>query len=110
MPDAGIDVASKDAVAQVKMEGILTGRPIVQALFGVATAEGKRGLFFSLAGYTPWQSNGQIEWESRSLRSIIKVSPLPSTPQLLSSCERHLARFARPHCDVAHRCRVEGTS
>ena len=61
MPDAGIDVASKDAVVQVKMEGILTGRPIVQALFGVATAEGKRGLFFSLAGYTPLA----VEWANR---------------------------------------------
>jgi len=59
--DAGIDVASKDAVAQVKMEGILTGRPIFQALFGVATAEGKRGLFFFLAGYTPLA----VEWANR---------------------------------------------
>lgn len=50
--DAGIDVDSSHAVAQVKMEGVPTGRPAVQALYGVATGEGKQGLFFSLAGYT----------------------------------------------------------
>ncbi|MFJ8197133.1 restriction endonuclease [Streptomyces sp. NPDC096152] len=51
--DGGIDVVSARAVAQVKMEGKPTGRPIVQQLHGVAVHEGKTGVFFSLAGYTP---------------------------------------------------------
>jgi len=59
--DEGIDVTSKAAVAQVKMEGILTSRPVVQALFGVATAEEKKGLFFSLGGYTP----DALSWGSK---------------------------------------------
>ena len=56
--DSGIDVTSSAAVAQVKMEGLPTGRPAVQALFGAATAAGKAGFFFSLAGYTAQA----IEW------------------------------------------------
>jgi len=51
-PDCGLDVISTEAVAQVKMEGVPTSRPILQALHGVAQAEDKRGLFFSLNGYT----------------------------------------------------------
>jgi hypothetical protein len=51
-PDGGLDVISTEAVAQVKMEGVPTSRPILQALHGVAQAEDKRGLFFSLNGYT----------------------------------------------------------
>lgn len=50
--DSGVDVVAAGAVAQVKMEGVPTGRPTVQALLGAAVGEGKDGLFFSLAGYT----------------------------------------------------------
>jgi hypothetical protein len=39
-------------VAQVKMEGVKTTRHMVQALYGVASLEDKRPVFFSLAGYT----------------------------------------------------------
>ncbi|MGW0708412.1 restriction endonuclease [Streptomyces sp. NPDC002643] len=51
--DGGIDVVSEEAVAQVKLEGKATGRPTVQQLHGVAVNEGKTGVFFSAAGYTP---------------------------------------------------------
>lgn len=51
-PDGGIDVRSVEAVAQVKAEVAPVGRPKVQQLHGVASATGKLGLFFSLAGYT----------------------------------------------------------
>jgi ribosomal protein S25/PAS domain-containing protein len=50
--DAGIDVEASEVVAQVKMEGIPTGRQVVQQLHGVARAAGKKDVFFSLAGYT----------------------------------------------------------
>ncbi|TGN66912.1 restriction endonuclease [Nocardioides eburneiflavus] len=50
--DGGVDVVSAEAIAQVKMEGIATGRPVVQAIAGVASLEGKKALVFSLAGYT----------------------------------------------------------
>lgn len=50
--DEGIDVLSAKAVAQVKTETVPVGRPALQRLFGVAHAEGKEALFFSLSGYT----------------------------------------------------------
>ncbi|MEU5525165.1 restriction endonuclease [Streptomyces sp. NPDC047860] len=55
--DGGIDVVSTRAVAQVKMEGKPTGRPVVQQLHGVAIHEDKTGVFFSLAGYTTHARN-----------------------------------------------------
>jgi Holliday junction resolvasome RuvABC ATP-dependent DNA helicase subunit len=60
--DGGVDVRARDAVAQVKARNTATPRPDVQQLHGIASAEGKLGVFFSLNGYTP----GAIEWaESR---------------------------------------------
>lgn len=50
--DEGIDVVAAQAVAQVKAHMNPIGRPDVQNLFGVASAEKKLALFFSLRGYT----------------------------------------------------------
>lgn len=50
--DEGIDVVSEHAIAQVKAYMNPVGRPEIQNLFGVASAEGKVGLFFALTGYT----------------------------------------------------------
>lgn len=50
--DGGIDVISDSAVAQVKTESSPIGRPKIQQLHGVAVAQGKIALYFSLAGYT----------------------------------------------------------
>jgi len=60
--DGGIDVESATGVAQVKMEGLPTGRPALQALVGAATVEGKMPVFFSLAGYT----DQALQWAERS--------------------------------------------
>jgi hypothetical protein len=51
-PDAGIDIHSLEAVAQVKAEVEPTGQPKVQQLHGAAASAGKSGIFFALAGYT----------------------------------------------------------
>jgi hypothetical protein len=51
-PDGGVDVRATGAIGQVKMEGVATGRPVVQALYGIASIEHAQGLIFSLAGYT----------------------------------------------------------
>ena len=51
-PDGGVDVMADQGIAQVKMEGIATGRPAIQQLHGVASRMGVVALFFSLAGYT----------------------------------------------------------
>jgi hypothetical protein len=50
--DGGVDVRSRDAVAQVKAHLTPVGRPELQALYGVARSEGRRPLFFSLMSYT----------------------------------------------------------
>lgn len=60
--DGGVDVRAGAAVAQVKMEGVATGRPVIQALFGVASHEQKVALVFSLAGYT----TQAIEWADQA--------------------------------------------
>ncbi len=51
--DGGVDVISREFVAQVKhlrVEQI--GVAVVRQLYGAATAEGRRALFFSSSGYT----------------------------------------------------------
>jgi hypothetical protein len=60
--DGGIDVVSRHAVAQVKMEGVVTGRPVIQALMGVAAVEEKMAVAFSLAGYTAQA----LDWADRA--------------------------------------------
>jgi hypothetical protein len=50
--DGGVDVRSRDAVAQVKAQLTPVGRPELQALYGVARSEGRQPLFFSLMSYT----------------------------------------------------------
>lgn len=50
--DGGVDVYGSDFVAQVKMEAKPTGAPVVQAIAGIAAAQGKKAFFFSSAGYT----------------------------------------------------------
>lgn len=50
--DGGIDVTSEEAIAQVKMEGVPTSRPVLQAIYGLATHQNKQALMFSLGGYT----------------------------------------------------------
>ncbi|MBA8848741.1 restriction endonuclease [Microcella alkalica] len=51
--DGGIDVTSASTVAQVKHYKGKVGVVEVRELFGVATSRGKRGYFFTSAGYTP---------------------------------------------------------
>jgi hypothetical protein len=51
-PDGGIDIVSRNIVAQVKMEGKPTGSPVIQALAGVAKTKQRQGAVFSLAGFT----------------------------------------------------------
>ena len=50
--DGGVDVRSREAVAQVKAQLTPVGRPELQALYGIARSEGRRPLFFSLMSYT----------------------------------------------------------
>jgi len=65
-PDAGIDVASSRAVAQVKAHMVPIGRPELQNLVGVAAVEGKLALFFALTGYTAQA----IEWGTKAKMAL----------------------------------------
>jgi hypothetical protein len=60
--DGGVDVWSAEAVAQVKMEGISTGRPVIQALHGIGQLERRACLVFSLAGFTA----DAVNWATRA--------------------------------------------
>lgn len=51
-PDAGIDVVSSRAVAQVKARVGQAGRQDVQALIGAAHGRDGQALFFSMGGYS----------------------------------------------------------
>ncbi|WP_430752683.1 restriction endonuclease [Paenarthrobacter sp. NEAU-H11] len=50
--DGGADVVSGRFVAEVKHHAAPVGPALVRQIFGVATAEGKTALFFSLSGYS----------------------------------------------------------
>ena len=51
--DGGVDVVSREFVAQVKhLRAEQVGVAVVRQLHGVATADGRRALFFSSSGYT----------------------------------------------------------
>ena len=51
--DAGIDVQSRRAIAQVKWQGAVTSRPDVQRLYGARGAvDNREMLFFSASGYS----------------------------------------------------------
>lgn len=52
--DAGVDVLSSRAIAQVKFEASQVGRPVVQRLYGARGVDhDKAMLFFTGAGYSP---------------------------------------------------------
>jgi hypothetical protein len=69
--DSGADVRAALAVAQVKARITATSRPEVQQLHGLAHAEGKLGLFFSLGGYTAGRLSG-LGWRA-SLSSFLNL-------------------------------------
>jgi hypothetical protein len=50
--DGGADVVSMRFVAEVKHHAVPVSPAMVRQIFGVATAEGKTALFFSLSGYS----------------------------------------------------------
>lgn len=51
-PDGGVDVWSTEAVAQVKAQTVPVGPSVIQAIFGIAQADQKIAVCFSLAGYS----------------------------------------------------------
>lgn len=70
--DGGIDVISHEAVAQVKFHQKPVGIGEVQRLFGISQSISKRGLFFSLAGYTP----KAVEWGQQHGLDLYTFTPI----------------------------------
>ncbi|KUN90418.1 hypothetical protein AQJ84_40185 [Streptomyces resistomycificus] len=87
--DEGIDVLAEQAVAQVKKEGSPTSRPTVQQLHGVAAAQSKAALFFSMAGYTPQA----MDWASRHGIALFQYD-LQGTPSPHNLPAHHLMQQA----------------
>jgi hypothetical protein len=83
--DAGIDVYSDEALAQVKMEGVPTGRPVVQNAYGVAAAEGKAALVFSLGGYV----HTAIDWADKVGIPLFRFD-LQGVPEAVNAAARRL--------------------
>lgn len=63
--DGGIDVESKDAIAQVKHHAAPVGLGEMQRLYGISVSTGKAALFFAASGYSPkaltWARRHRIE-------------------------------------------------
>ena len=98
--DQGIDVMSSTAIAQVKTETVPVGRPALQNLAGVAAAEGKGALFFSLSGFRATA----LEWADRVSMALFEFD-YQGTPR---PCNEHAHRmFARQGIDLEESVRTE---
>lgn len=68
--DGGIDVLVPGVlVAQVKAQASKVGRPPLQQIAGVASADGVRATCFSKSGYT----KGALEWADRASVALFTV-------------------------------------
>jgi hypothetical protein len=95
--DGGIDVLAERAVAQVKKEGSRTTRPTVQQLHGVATAEQRAALFFSMAGYTPPAIAWATQQDVALFQYDLQGTPQPVNPpalRLLDAADEQASRAA----------------
>jgi hypothetical protein len=90
--DGGVDVRSRDAVAQVKVEGIKTDAPRLQALSGVAAHERKRAVFFSLSGYTA----AALAWAERTGMALFEFDYAGGVEARSTAGHALLARGATP--------------
>lgn len=69
--DGGYDVRATGAVAQVKHWNKPVGRPELQGLFGIASAQHALALFYSSSGYTA----AAREWASTTGMALFTTSP-----------------------------------
>lgn len=83
--DGGLDVIAARGVAQVKMEALPTGRPVIQQLHGCAVVEKKAGVVFSLAGFTL----DAIAWADRADLALFQFD-LQGDPEPMNHTARSL--------------------
>lgn len=121
-PDAGIDVRSSYAVAQVKWKTAQTGRPELQNLYGArGAAHHLRMLYFSASGYSKsaleyaeehdialftYQPDGELNDANELADNMLdaaweryRLSQLPPNPDPWSSQRNIIARYLREHPD-----------
>lgn len=86
--DAGIDVQSRRAIAQVKWQGAVTSRPDLQRLYGARGAVDNRALlFFSASGY----SGHAVEYADQCGISLFTYDPLGKVSAVNSSAEDYIS-------------------
>lgn len=86
--DAGIDVQSSRAIAQVKWQGAVTSRPDLQRLYGARGAVDNRALlFFSASGY----SRHAVEYADLCEISLFVYDPLGKVSAANSYAQDHIA-------------------
>lgn len=68
--DGGVDVTSTKAIGQVKWHVAQIGSPDLQALFGIATHEGKQALFFAQR-YSP----DALRWGNKTQMALFRFTP-----------------------------------
>ncbi|MEV8195519.1 restriction endonuclease, partial [Rhodococcus pyridinivorans] len=78
-PDGGIDVRAHNAVAQVKWQGALAGRPELQALYGArGIRHDQKMLFFAASGF----SAGAVDYANEVGIALFVYDPIGVlTPQ-----------------------------
>jgi len=102
-PDAGIDALARKAVGQAKYERSTTGAPAVQALAGVASVEGKQGVFLSLAGYTAQA----VTFADRSGTALYSYTEGGTVTAVSSAARRLLQQAQDKQSDPASRRRLQ---
>lgn len=86
--DAGIDVHSRRAIAQVKWQGAVTSRPDLQRLYGARGAVDTREmLFFSASGY----SSHAVEYADECGISLFTYDPLGEVSAVNPIAEEHIS-------------------
>lgn len=124
-PDAGIDVRSSQAVAQVKWKTAQTGRPELQNLYGARGADHHlQLLFFSASGYSKsaleyaqehlialftYQPDGELNDANELADNMLdaawereRLSKIPPNTDPWSSQRNIIERYLREHPDQAY--------
>ena len=101
--DAGSDIASRTALAQVKREATPTGRPALQQLVGArGHDQHKRLLFFSATGFT----TPAVAYAEQMAIALFQYD-LDGTMRPLTSAARSVVEAARAAQRAAEKARIE---
>jgi hypothetical protein len=95
-PDGGVDVVSKDALAQVKWKSSVAGRPDIQRLYGArGGAHHKQLYFFASSGY----SQHAIEYANDTAICLFTYDPLGEVAPVNAVARDAVREAERAHMD-----------